>query len=234
MISEQIITISSQSNDHINNHRISEKVVHDSSHDLTFVPTSQFDAMFADSDLDFPDYPIDQRYFAFFSNMVQQDNIVYDILLAHKITDSGVPNKIGCRIPLVTGWNTALLDMLLLDYEDREVVDWLTYGFTVSRDDTTQDPSPGDCNHRGATLFPQAIDKYVTTELNLGASIGPFAIPPFTHRIGISPLSTRPNGATHDKEYICFVFPYLVLHCTSNIAQRELFTILIALKSVEI
>ena len=79
-----------------------------------------------------------------------------------------------------------------MDYEDKEVIDWLRFGFTVSRDETEQDPRPADTNHAGEEWFLQDIDKKVETELAMGTCIGPFTIPPFLSRIGVSPLSTHP------------------------------------------
>ena len=100
----------------------------------------------------------------------QQHNCwLQDILLANQITNSGCPNKLGCHIPLVTKWNTKLFDAFLLDYEDRDITDWLTYGFSISRDDGFQDPTPAVTNHRGATMFPQSIADYIETEIRLGA-----------------------------------------------------------------
>ena len=112
---------------------------------------------------------------------------IYDIMLAHKVTQSGVPNRYGCRIPLVTKWNLQLFDAFLLDYKDREVIEWLRYGFTISRHDDINDPTLAERNHKGATMYPEAISEYINTETQLGATIGPFRIPPFIGRMGISP-----------------------------------------------
>ena len=92
--------------------------------------------------------------------------------------------------------------MFLNDYYDYDVIDWLTYGFTISRDDACPDPVPAQCNHLGVTQYLQVIDQYVKDELKFNASIGPFSIPPFLHRIGISPLSTRPKRESGKRRII--------------------------------
>lgn len=43
----------------------------------------------------------------------------------------------------------------------------------------------------GATRFPDEVDDYLKQELKSRATMGPFLIPPFLSRIGISPISTR-------------------------------------------
>ena len=126
-------------------------------------------------------------------NMWQQNSqgFIEDILLAHKVTASGVPNRFGCRIPVCNNWNIPFLEAWLRDYEDFEVVEWIKFGFSVSRDDSAPDPTPTNINHKGANEFPEAIDEYLSNEIKLGSTMGPFDIPPFVTRIGISPLSSR-------------------------------------------
>ena len=151
---------------------------------------------FEDSELDIPSAPVDQNFFNYFTECSTQQSFVYDILLAHKIADSGMPNRYGCRIPLATGWNLQAMDMFLTDYQDREVLEWLKFGFTIARHDDFPDLTPCNSNHQGANLFPQHVDDYLKTEIQLGATIGPFKVPPFLHRIGVSPLSSRPKKGT--------------------------------------
>ena len=135
-------------------------------------------------------------------------NFCEDIMLSHKIINSGVPNRFGCRIPLHTNWNLELMKTLIIDYEDQEIIDWLTFGFSISRDDDTADPIPATTNHQGALLFPDAVDQYICKELELGATMGPFLIPPYLSRIGVSPLSTRPKrGSTSRRIILDLSFP---------------------------
>ena len=91
---------------------------------------------------------------------------------------------------------------LIFEYHDQEVIEWLTYGFSISRSDTEEDPWPATCNHAGAINNPDAIDAYIKKEIRLGATMGPFLIPPYINRIGISPLSTRPKRDSSAKRVI--------------------------------
>ena len=131
----------------------------------------------------------------------QQENVFYDIMLAHKVLASGKPNRFGCQIPVKSLWNLQLFQQLLENYHDAEVIQWLKYGFSVSHDDIG-DPLPASTNHLGATMFPNSINEYLTTELAHQAMMGPFTIPPFMERIGISPLSTRPKKDSSNRRVI--------------------------------
>ena len=87
-------------------------------------------------------------------------------------------------------------------YDDTYIVDWLRYSFTISRDDREQDPEPAENNHMGANLFPDVIDDYIRTEIQAGATMGLFLIPPFINRIGVSLLSTRPKKQSQKRRII--------------------------------
>ena len=80
-----------------------------------------------------------------------------DLLLAHKVIKSGVPNQWGCRIPVKSTWNVELFNNLLQGYEDQDVTEWIKYGFPISREANFPDPYPCTVNHKGATEFPDAM-----------------------------------------------------------------------------
>ena len=122
--------------------------------------------------------------------------------MAHRIIDSGLPNFYGERIPLHMNWNILLFRDLLHDYQDIEVTEWLKYGFSVSRSDDFDDPIPCTKNHLGANMYPAEIDRYIITEMQHGATLGPFTIPPFLGRMGVSPLSTRPKRESTKRRII--------------------------------
>ena len=46
---------------------------------------------------------------------------------------SGKPNYLCARVPVPTPWDFDLLDSLLEDYEDKLVVEFLRYGWPMSR-----------------------------------------------------------------------------------------------------
>ena len=157
-----------------------------------WIPISRYAPEFVDTELDILFQVVNPEYFGLILNNWQDSNKFNNIMLAHKIIESGKPNFCRCHIPLVTHWKLENMEKLLGDYEAREVIEWLRYSFTISREEDP-DPMPAQCNHKGAVQLPQVIDDYVTNEVKLGVAMGPFNIPPFLNRIGVSPLSTRPK-----------------------------------------
>ena len=57
-------------------------------------------------------------------------------------------------------------------------------------------------NHRGVTEFPEVISQYLQKEIEFGATMGSFNIPPFLNRIGISLISTREKWDSMDRHII--------------------------------
>ena len=116
-----------------------------------------------------------------------------DVRLHNEVLKGGYPNRWGARRPVTTRWNLELLEELLIDYEDKEVVEWIKFGWPVGRLPTLQEPAITNKNHKGATEHPQALRQYIHKEQAHGAIMGPFNRIPFQSKVGISPLSTRPK-----------------------------------------
>ena len=181
-------------------------------HSDSWTPIAKYAPEFLDTELDVPGNMVDENFFKFFVSSMEQNAMVQDVMLANHITASGKPNRFGCRIPVASAWKLDILEEWLKDYHDYEITEWLKYGFPISRIDYPM-LVPANTNHLRATLFPEAIDAYVEKELRLGATIGPFTVPPFLGRIGVSPLSTRPKRNSTERQVImdlCFPFDHLV------------------------
>ena len=56
------------------------------------------------------------------------------------------------------------MELALLDYEDRDVLEWIKFGFSIARNDSCPDPIPATDNHRGATEFPDTINNNIQKE----------------------------------------------------------------------
>ena len=125
-----------------------------------------------------------------------------DLMLAHLVRTRGYPNRYGARIPIKSNWNLQKLQQQLQDYHDKEIVDWLRYGWPSGRLPTMEPPAKTYKNHKGATDYPEALQKYITKEAEKGAVMGPFNIIPFTRNVGISPISTRPKKQSGDRRVI--------------------------------
>ena len=157
---------------------------------------------FNDTALELPMQVANSDYFEWFLAEYRNESFVNDLLLTHRVIQSGVHNRYGCRIPLDTCWNLPLFSSLLNDYHDQDLIEWMTYGFPISRSETTGDPTPSDMNHMGANKYPQQVDEYFLKEVQMGSTMGPFKIPPFLNRIGISPISTRQKKDSMDRRVI--------------------------------
>ena len=97
--------------------------------------------------------------------------------------------------------NIQLLSDLLQEYHDREILQFLQYGWPVERSGDIS-LEWGDRNHKGATGFPDHIDTYIEKEIQCWAMIGPFEVVPFEGPVGISPLSTRPKKDSEARRVI--------------------------------
>ena len=123
--------------------------------------------------------------------------------LANLVRKHGYPNIYGAQIPVESTWNLELLASLLADYHDKELVQFLTYGWPSNRLPTSPKPTRNFLNHKSATEFPDQIKQYISRELSLGGVIGPFKDSPFLEAdIGVSPLSTRPKKDSTDRRVI--------------------------------
>ena len=125
-----------------------------------------------------------------------------EIRLNQTVRHKGYPNRWGAKIPIKPNWNIELLEDLLQDYEDKEIVEWMKYGWPIGRLPTMEEPAISFKNHKGATEYPEALIKYIEKENNHGAIIGPFTAIPFHKHLGISPLSTRPKKDSEERRII--------------------------------
>ena len=125
-----------------------------------------------------------------------------DIKIHQEVLDGGYPNRWGAKRPVKTKWNLELFQELLVEYEDREVVEWIRYGWPTGRLPTLPDPAISGTNHKGATDYPMALSKYIQKEQSHGAVMGPFQKIPFPKKVGIAPLSTRPKKESDDRRII--------------------------------
>ena len=94
-----------------------------------------------------------------------------------------------------------LLLLLLLDYEDSVICDFLEFGWPLGYTNQTL-PVFDLRTHRGALNFPSAVQDYINSEISLGRVAGPFAAPPFSDGFVVSPLNTVPKRDSHEHRVI--------------------------------
>ena len=124
---------------------------------------------------------------------------VQKILEARKAQDH---NFRGAKIPVPTHWNLELLDNLLVDYEDREIVDFLRYGWPMSRDTFPLTLPEAKINHKGAYTCHEEVTRYIQKENSHNTLIGPFKNNPFGPLSASSPLAAIPKKDSEEKRII--------------------------------
>ena len=118
--------------------------------------------------------------------------VVPDLIQAHKmVRSSGVPNFLSCRIPVQGPLRPQVWRAYLHDYWDQQLTDLIEFGFPLDFKRMYPLQSTMD-NHTSANDHVTAVEKYLSTELQHGALLGPFSEPPFP--INVSPLMTRPKS----------------------------------------
>lgn len=119
----------------------------------------------------------------------------------------GLPNAFGARIPVLTPLNIPAWESKLLDYHDRQIEDFLRYGWPVNYT-ANQLPVSADKNHSSALSYADHVQHYVNTELRYHAIAGPFRNNPFLQPLICCPLQTVPKrGASKRRVVMDLNFP---------------------------
>ena len=110
------------------------------------------------------------------------------------VRQSGKPNFLGARIPVVSQLNVEAWEKHLKGYWDQQLLQLLKFGFPLdfNRDCPLQSEKG---NHSSATQFPKDVDAYIEEESRYGAILGPFKENPIQN-CHTSPFMTRnkPNS----------------------------------------
>ena len=96
-------------------------------------------------------------------------------------------------MPVHTHRDLNLLENLLADYEDKLVVDFHRYRWTMSKSILPLTNGSAKINHKGALDFPDAINHYLATEHSNNTLLGPFFTNPFPDRSALPPLNSVPK-----------------------------------------
>ena len=98
-------------------------------------------------------------------------------------------------------WNLDKLEKLLHTYDDKEIVDYLRYGFPISQYKTTGLTSIPN-NWPGANSNFTSIQQYFRVELENKAVLGPFTRNLFDHDAFYLPINTREKKDSSKKRII--------------------------------
>ena len=121
-----------------------------------------------------------------------------------RVVVSGVPNFVGCRIAIPSGFKIdRWRDRLSTGgYTDMLVCELLEFGFPIGYSSDTL-PIPSLVNHSKADAFPEYVDKFVRKELTFTAMLGPFTNNPLSSFLSLAPINTtEKKGSIHDRRII--------------------------------
>ena len=127
-----------------------------------------------------------------------------------KVKDSGIPNYLGCKIPINDQMNIQFMKSMLKDYKDEKICDLLEFGFPLGfqgdRSKILKNVTKKDIwkfkNHKGAEEYPDEMLSYLQKEFDNKAIIGPFKTNPFDSGLKISPLNSLPKEDTSERRVI--------------------------------
>ena len=118
------------------------------------------------------------------------------------VRETGKENFEEAKIIVNSNWNLDKLEEWLGEsYEDKDVINYLKYGWPLNAHDTdSQDKIPP--NQAGAQANAAEVRDWIKQERNRGSIIGPFTKNPFGKFARISPLDTRPKKDTDELRII--------------------------------
>ena len=123
-----------------------------------------------------------------------------DVQLVHYVRRSGKHNVYGARVLLHSTFNITLMQQLATSTADREVVQFLMFGWPLNHIGT---PTTNTfVNHTSATQYPSEVTRHIQKERSYGTLMGPFHEPSFSQNTAISPMSTRPKKDTEQRRII--------------------------------
>ena len=115
---------------------------------------------------------------------------------------SGKPNYLEARVPAPTHWDLDLLENLLEDYDDKLIVDFLRYGWPMSRSILPLTNNSAKVNHKRALEFLDAINHYLATKHSNNTLLGPFFTNSFPDRTASSILNSVPKQDSDGRRVI--------------------------------
>ncbi|RLF63524.1 MAG: hypothetical protein DRN30_06465, partial [Thermoplasmata archaeon] len=122
-------------------------------------------------------------------------------------------NYNSTRIPVPSGLNIENIRRLLINFHDKQVCEFLEYGWPINHDRSIE-PKQCGSNYGGVNEYLAQVSAYLTKELDRGSAIGPFEENPFgtpnnVVPIGVSPLNAiKKRDTTEPRIILDLSWPY--------------------------
>ena len=118
------------------------------------------------------------------------------------------PNAFGTKVLVPTSLLLANWRVLLSNYHDKTIIDFLSYGWPINYTALTR-PVSSLHNHPSASQFASHVQDYIDTESSWNALAGPFDYPPFSDNFVCSPIQTVPKrGSSTRRVVMDLSFPH--------------------------
>lgn len=112
-----------------------------------------------------------------------------------------LPNFIGAQVTIPSGLNLDEWQLALKDYHDKEICAFLRFGWPIGYKAKAPPIAVND-NHFSALAYMDHVKKFIKTESDFEAVVGPFSAPPFQPWCRLSPLLTRPKKESDTRRVI--------------------------------
>lgn len=119
----------------------------------------------------------------------------------YAVVKLGANNFRKARIPLVTDLKISAFRTYLVDYIDKDVINFLEFGWPINYQ-AQERPKGHDANHRSAYAFTDVVDKDIQQDIKDGALLGPFNSNPLAQQLTLSPLQTVPNKGQGNRRVV--------------------------------
>ena len=130
------------------------------------------------------------------------------------------PNCRGSQIRIHSQLRIEHWVQLLVDYHDRDLLDWLKFGFPLGY--VKSPPKTCVWNYPSVWHHCDAINTYIEKELSHGALIGPFDTPPYNTWSHLNPCITRDKDGGKGKRVIFNLSEGLALSVNGGIPDSVL------------
>ena len=135
------------------------------------------------------------------------DNIDKCLTIAKTIQSTGVPNYQQARIPLKLDLNIEQWELELKDYPDTLLIEYLKFGFPLSLVALNEFNNTHIINHFSATQHPEEVERYLHTETERGAMLGPINQVD-SNAFHCSPLLSRPKDGNKRRIILNLSYPH--------------------------
>jgi len=114
---------------------------------------------------------------------------------------SNIPNCMNRGILIDTVFNVTKWETMLANYWDHQLLQFIKYGFPLDVKPNSQfQPVSVITNHSSALQHANHIESFLSTEIKLGAILGPFRSP--LQDLHCSPMLSRPKPGSEDRRVI--------------------------------